>query len=150
MNVWKTVTLNSTDLWGLKSESLLSSICETWGMKMMPLESSLGLRARCSCSHVKNCFLSWIPLLSWLPHYSLRENAFGDGISGISVGIKHLPSSKRETLIHLKADLRRFLSSFLFCSLSSDTGCEHCNHYGSGKWMVVCHANFLFLFIISF
>uniref|UniRef100_A0A3Q3J825 SLC26A/SulP transporter domain-containing protein n=1 Tax=Monopterus albus TaxID=43700 RepID=A0A3Q3J825_MONAL len=34
---------------------------------------------------------SWVPILGWLPQYSLRENAFGDLFSGLSVASLHLP-----------------------------------------------------------
>ncbi|XDV45579.1 hypothetical protein PO909_013658 [Leuciscus waleckii] len=54
---------------------------------------------RCSVGQWKIWIVTWIPVLSWIPRYSVQENGLGDLVSGVSVGIMHLPQGMAYALL---------------------------------------------------
>ena len=70
--------------------------------------------ASCSCS-AKGFFsflTRFIPILHWLPKYSVKEDLFADVNGGVSVGIMHVPQGNAGIQL-IKRDRRsNYLSAF--------------------------------------
>ncbi|XP_062977681.1 solute carrier family 26 member 6 [Elgaria multicarinata webbii] len=72
---------------GLRSQTPPPSICT----KIQKI--------RCSGSAAKALLFRFIPILSWLPRYPVKEWLLGDIISGFSVGIMNLPQGLAYALL---------------------------------------------------
>ncbi|XP_063164115.1 prestin [Candoia aspera] len=56
-----------------------------------PLGQKIAHSLRCSSKKAKSVLYSFFPILTWLPHYPVKEYLMKDVISGISTGVMQLP-----------------------------------------------------------
>lgn len=63
-----------------------------WNPKEV-LKGKLSKSCSCSVQKLKNSFISFFPVVRWLPKYKLKEHVWGDIMSGLIVGIILVPQA---------------------------------------------------------
>ncbi|XP_048010837.1 prestin [Megalobrama amblycephala] len=67
---------------------------------------------RCSSEKAKSAVFSFLPILTWLPSYPLKEYLFGDIVSGISTGVMQLPQGLAYAMLAAVPPVFGLYSSF--------------------------------------
>lgn len=74
----------------------------------------LQIPSRCTVPRLKQSVVSSLPVLYWLPKYSIWDYGMPDLISGISVGIMHLPQGT--TIVHHGRVNLKNIAKVIFCT----------------------------------
>ncbi|KAG7455842.1 hypothetical protein MATL_G00245290 [Megalops atlanticus] len=67
---------------------------------------------RCSSERAKSILFGFLPILTWLPSYPVREYLFGDVVSGISTGVMQLPQGLAYAMLAAVPPVYGLYSSF--------------------------------------
>lgn len=67
---------------------------------------------RCSSEKAKSVALSFLPIITWLPLYPVKEYLFGDIVSGISTGVMQLPQGLAYAMLAAVPPVFGLYSSF--------------------------------------
>ncbi|XP_062976644.1 sulfate transporter-like [Elgaria multicarinata webbii] len=91
-------------------------------ISLEPIEKSIDIKAcvvkqvkkNCSCTpaRAKDLIFSFLPVLKWLPKYSLKKDILGDLMSGIIVGILLVPQSIAYSLLAGQEPIYGLYTSF--------------------------------------
>ncbi|KAI1888514.1 hypothetical protein AGOR_G00185950 [Albula goreensis] len=66
----------------------------------------------CSSERVRSIVFSFLPILTWLPSYPVREYLFGDLVSGLSTGVMQLPQGLAYAMLAAVPPVYGLYSSF--------------------------------------
>uniref|UniRef100_A0A8C1Z4P7 Solute carrier family 26 member 5 n=1 Tax=Cyprinus carpio TaxID=7962 RepID=A0A8C1Z4P7_CYPCA len=73
---------------------------------------SLFFLSRCSSEKAKSVVFGFLPILTWLPSYPLKQYLFGDIVSGISTGVMQLPQGLAYAMLAAVPPVFGLYSSF--------------------------------------
>ncbi|KAM6469065.1 sulfate transporter isoform 1-T5 [Liasis olivaceus] len=96
------------------------------------------VKKNCSCSpaKAKDLIFSFLPVLTWLPKYKLKEYFLGDLMSGIIVGILLVPQSIAYSLLAGQEPIYGLYTSFFASIIYFLFGTSH--HISVGIFGVLC------------
>ncbi|XP_061816658.1 prestin [Nerophis lumbriciformis] len=72
----------------------------------------LALWFQCSSQRAKAAVLSFLPILTWLPNYPVKEYLFNDVVSGLSTGVVQLPQGLAYAMLASVSPVYGLYSSF--------------------------------------
>lgn len=90
---------------------------------------------RCSSARAKAVALSFLPILTWLPSYPVKQYLFSDIISGLSTGVVQLPQGMAYALLAAVPPVYGLYSSFYPVLLYTFFGTSR--HVSMGTFAVV-------------
>ncbi|XP_019732644.1 prestin isoform X1 [Hippocampus comes] len=80
--------------------------------KTTTLRQKLALHFQCSSQRAKAAVFSFLPILTWLPKYPVREYLFHDVVSGLSTGVVQLPQGLAYAMLAAVPPVYGLYSSF--------------------------------------
>ncbi|NXY77403.1 S26A6 protein, partial [Glareola pratincola] len=105
------MVLNHREPHKVLSEADLEEVAQRKRPAKPSLRSCLH-KPRCSASTAKSLLFRFLPFLSWLPRYPIKDWLPGDIASGFSVGIMHLPQGLAYALLAGLPPVTGLYSSF--------------------------------------
>ncbi|XP_047660243.1 prestin [Tachysurus fulvidraco] len=79
---------------------------------LKPVRQRLAERCSCSSERAKSILFGFLPILSWLPSYPLKQYVFGDLVSGLSTGVMQLPQGLAYAMLAAVPPVYGLYSSF--------------------------------------
>ncbi|XP_034529019.1 prestin [Notolabrus celidotus] len=80
--------------------------------KSTNLRQRLAQRFRCSSGKAKAALFTFLPILTWLPSYPVKEYLFSDVVSGLSTGVVQLPQGLAYAMLAAVPPVYGLYSSF--------------------------------------